>query len=385
MPQFSALIQALRASSTIAFNAKALELKRAGVDVIAMTAGEPDFQPPAHVLAAAHEAIDRGMTKYTASEGTLELRQAIVNKHARENGLAFTPDQVVVSTGGKQSLYNAFMSILDPGDEVIVPAPYWVSYPAQIQLAGGVTVPVACRAEDGFVPDPEAIAAAITPRTRAIVVNSPSNPTGAVVPEGVLKAIADLAEQHDLWLVSDELYEHLVYEGTFTPVAQWYPERTVLVHGASKGYALTGWRIGWACAPVALAKAMNRLQGQVTSNANAVAQYATQVALESVEATAAFQAMTRAAYRERRDLLVAGLNDLGLPTPMPHGAFYAMADLRTIDPDETVAATVLLEQARVAVVPGTDFLAPGFARLSYACSTGQVAEAVQRIAAVVGR
>jgi aspartate aminotransferase len=385
MPQFSALIRALKASSTSAFNAKALELKRAGVDVIAMTAGEPDFQPPAHVLAAAHEAIDRGMTKYTASEGTRELRQAIADKHARENGLSYTPDQVVVSTGGKQSLYNAFMSILDPGDEVIVPAPYWVSYPAQIQLAGGVTVPVACRAEDGFVPDPEAIAAAITPRTRAIVVNSPSNPTGAVVPEGVLKAIADLAERHDLWLVSDELYEHLVYEGTFTPVAQWYPERTILVHGASKGYALTGWRIGWACAPVALAKAMNRLQGQVTSNANAIAQYATQVALESVEATAAFQAMTRAAYRERRDLLVAGLNDLGLPTPMPHGAFYAMADLRTIDPDETVAATVLLEQARVAVVPGTDFLAPGFARLSYACSTEQVGEAVERIAAVVGR
>jgi aspartate aminotransferase len=385
MPQLSASIRALKASSTVAFNAKALELKRAGVDVIAMTAGEPDFQPPAHVLAAAHEAIDRGMTKYTASEGTLELRQAIVAKHARENGLSYTPDQVVVSTGGKQSLYNAFMAILDPGDEVVVPAPYWVSYPAQIQLAGGVTVPVACRAEDGFVPDPEAIAAAITPRTRAIVINSPSNPTGAVVPAGVLKAIADLAERHDLWLITDELYEHLVYEGSFTPVAQWYPERTVLVHGASKGYALTGWRIGWACAPVPLAKAMNRLQGQVTSNANAVAQYATQVALESVEATAAFQAMTRAAYRERRDLLVAGLNDLGLPTPMPHGAFYVMSDLRTIDPDETVAATVLLEQARVAVVPGTDFLAPGFARLSYACSTDQVRAAVDRIAAVVGR
>jgi aspartate aminotransferase len=171
------------------------------------------------------------------------------------------------------------MAILDPGDEVVIPAPYWVSYPAQVQLAGGVTVAVPTRAEDGFVPDPAAIEAAITPRTRAIVLNSPSNPTGAVVPEGVLKAIADLAERHDLWLISDELYEHLVYEGSFTPVAQWYPERTILVHGASKGYALTGWRIGWACAPVAVAKAMNTLQGQVTSNANAVAQHATRVAL----------------------------------------------------------------------------------------------------------
>lgn len=383
MPTLSASIRALKASSTVGFNAKALELKRAGVDVIAMTAGEPDFQPPAHVLAAAHAAIDRGLTKYTPTEGTRELRDAIVAKHARENGLAYTADQVVVSTGGKQSLFNAFMAILDPGDEVIVPAPYWVSYPAQVQLAGGVTVPVATRAEDGFVPDPDAIAAAITPRTKAIVVNSPSNPTGAVVPAATLKAIADLAEKHDLWLVSDELYEHLVYEGSFTPVAQWYPERTILVHGASKGYALTGWRIGWACAPKAVATAMGTLQGQVTSNANAVAQYATQVALNEAEATAAFQAATRAAYRERRDLLVKGLNDLGLPTPMPHGAFYAMVDVRSIDPDETVAATVLLERARVAVVPGTDFLAPGFVRLSYACSTDQVRAALERIAAVV--
>lgn len=383
MPQLSNAIRALKASSTVAFNAKALELKRAGVDVIPMTAGEPDFQPPAHVLEAAHEAIDRGMTKYTASEGTRELREAIVAKHARENGLSYAVEQVVVSTGGKQSLFNAFMAILDPGDEVVIPAPYWVSYPAQVQIAGGVTVPVACAAEDGFVPDPAAIEAAITPRTKAIVLTSPSNPTGAVVPEAVLKAIADVAEKHDLWLITDELYEHLIYEGTFTPVAQWYPERTILIHGASKGYALTGWRIGWACAPAAVAKAMNTLQGQVTSNANAIAQYATQVALNEVEATAAFQAMTRAAYRERRDVLVAGLNDLGLPTPMPHGAFYAMTDVRSIDPDETVAATMLLERARVAVVPGTDFLAPGFVRLSYACSIERVRTALERIAEVV--
>ncbi len=383
MPQLSDAIRALKTSSTVALNAKALELRRAGVDVIAMTAGEPDFQPPAHVLAAAHEAIDRGLTKYTAVQGTVELREAIAAKHLRENGLRYSPDQVSVSTGGKQVLYNAFMAILNPGDEVIVPSPYWVSYPPQIELAGGVTVTVAARAEDGFVPDPEAIAAAITPRTRAILVNSPSNPTGAVIPEGVLRAIADLAERHDLWLITDELYEHMVYEGSFTPVAQWYPERTILVHGASKGYALTGWRIGWGCGPSEVIKAMNRLQGQVTSNANAVAQYATQVALNSVEETAAFQAMTRGAYRERRDVIVAGLNAMGLPTPTPHGAFYVMADTRSIDPDENVAGAELLERARVAVVPGTDFGAPGFVRMSYACSLDQVRTALARIAAVL--
>jgi aspartate aminotransferase len=379
MSGLSQRIQALKASSTVAFNAKALELKRSGVDVIAMTAGEPDFQPPAHVLEAAHEAIRRGLTKYTPSEGTRELRDAIVAKHARENDLHYGPDQVMVSTGGKQVLYNAFMALLDPGDEVIVPAPYWVSYPAQIELAGGVTVSVPASADEGFVVDPERIAAAITPRTKAILVNSPSNPTGAVYPEEVLRAIAELAERHDLWLITDELYEHMVYEGSFTPVARFYPERTLLVHGASKGYALTGWRIGWGAGPASLIKAMNKLQGQVTSNANAVAQYATQIALNEVEATAAFQAMTRAAYRERRDVIVAGLNRLGLPTPMPQGAFYVMADLRPIDPDENVASIRLLEEAHVGVVPGTDFEAPGFARLSYACSMAQIETALERI------
>jgi aspartate aminotransferase len=381
MPPISQALRALKASSTVGFNARALELQRSGVDVIAMTAGEPDFQPPPHVLRAAHEAIDRGITKYTASEGTRDLRAAIVAKHARENGLSYTPDQVIVSTGGKQVLYNAFLAMLNPGDEVIVPAPYWVSYPAQVQLAGGVTVSVPATAAEGFVPDPERIAAAITPRTRAIVLNSPSNPTGAVWSEAVLRAIADLAERHDLWLISDELYEHLVYDGEFTPAARYYPERTLLVHGASKGYALTGWRIGWGCGPVELIKAMTKLQGQVTSNANAVAQYATQVALDSVAETAAFQAMTRAAYRERRDVIVAGLNALGLPTNTPQGAFYVMADVRSIDADEAVAATRLLEEARVGTVPGTDFEAPGFVRLSYATSMDAIRTALDRLSA----
>ena len=379
MSGLSQRIEALKVASTIAFNAKALELKRNGVDVIAMTAGEPDFQPPQHVLDAAVEAIRLGLTKYTPSEGTRELRDAIAAKHLRENDLRYGADQVLVSTGGKQVLYNAFMAMLDPGDEVIVPTPYWVSYPAQIELAGGVTVAVPASAADGFVPDPERMAAAITPRTKAIVVNSPNNPTGAVYPEPVLRAIAELAEQHDLWLLTDELYEHMVYDGAFTAVARYYPERTLIVHGASKGYALTGWRLGWGCGPAPLIKAMNKLQGQVTSNANALAQYATQVALEEVDLTAAFQAMTRQAYRERRDVIVRGLNALGLRTPTPQGAFYVMVDISPIDADENVAAITLLERAHVAVVPGTDFGAPGFARLSYACSMDQIETALTRI------
>jgi aspartate aminotransferase len=379
MPTISAAIRSLKASSTVAFNAKALDMQRSGVDVIAMTAGEPDFQPPAHVVEAAHDAIRRGMTKYTASEGTRELRAAIAAKHARENALSYTPEQVIVSTGGKQVLYNAFMAMLDPGDEVVIPAPFWVSYPAQVQLAGGVAVSVPTTAAEGFIVDPEAVAAAITPRTRAIVLNSPSNPTGAVYPEEVIRAIADLCERHDLWLITDELYEHIVYEGAFVSAARYYPERTLLVHGASKGYALTGWRIGWGCGPSELVKAMGKLQGQVTSNANAVAQHATRVALDEVDATAAFQAMTREAYRERRNTIVRGLNALGLPTPKPQGAFYVMADLRRLDPDETVASTMLLEKAHVGVVPGTDFEAPGFARLSYACGLPQIEEALERI------
>jgi len=382
--QLSDRIQNVRASSTVAFAAKAAEMRRQGVDVIAMTAGEPDFQPPAHVLDAAREAIELGLTKYTPAEGTHALREAIVAKHARENGWSADPAQVIVGTGGKQVLYNAIQAMVDPGDEVILIAPYWVSYPAQVEVAGGVVVPVEARAEDGFVPDPDAVAAAFTPRTKVVILNSPSNPTGAVYPREVVEALAALARERGVWLISDDLYEHLIYEGQFTPVQPLYPDGTLTVHGASKGYALTGWRIGWGVGPQPLIKAMTRLQGQVTSGANALAQHATVAALNEVEKTAAFQAETRAAYRERRGILVEGLNALGLATPMPHGAFYAMADMTPIDPDEGTAALRLLEEARVGVVPGTDFAAPGFARLSYATSTENVREALRRIETLLG-
>ncbi len=383
MPGLSQAIRGLKGSSTVAFDSRAKELMRQGVDIVVMTAGEPDFQPPEHVLEAAHEAVRLGRTKYTPSEGTVELREAIAAKFKRENGLDYGLDQVMASNGGKQVLYNGFMAVLDPGDEVIIPAPYWVSYPAQVRLAGGVPVVVPTRPEDGFVPDLAAIEAAFTPRTKVVLINSPSNPTGAVYPPELVKAIVELAASRDVWVFADDLYEHLVYEGEFTPAARFAPDHTLVIHGASKGYALTGWRIGFAAGPRDLIRAMNRLQSQSTSGPNAVAQHATVAALNEVEKTAAFQRMTRAAYKERRDVLVAGLNRLGLRTPMPQGAFYAMADTTPLDPDEGKAAVRLLEEARVAVVPGTDFEAPGHVRLSYATSLDKVEEALRRVEALL--
>jgi aspartate aminotransferase len=344
-----------------------------------MTAGEPDFQPPDHVLEAARDAVDQGLTKYTPAEGTFELREAVCGKFARENNLEYTPEQIIVGTGGKQILYNGFMAVLNPGDEVIIIAPYWVTYPAQIELAGGVPVPVSAPPETGFIPDIDDIRSAITARTRAIVLNSPANPTGAVYPSEVVISIAELVNEHDLWLFADDLYEHLIYDGKFTAAASYARERTLIIHGASKAYALTGWRIGYGAGPIDLIKAMNRLQGQSTSGANSIAQYAVTVALNEFDKTRAFIDMTLEAYRERRNLLVSGLNRMGLKTPNPRGAFYVMSDLTVIDPNENKAALRLLEDAHVGVVPGTDFLAPGHARFSYATSLDNVTEALERI------
>ncbi len=384
MPGLSRRIASLKGSSTLAFDARAKEMSRNGVDVVAMTAGEPDFQPPEHVLEAAREAIRLGKTKYTASEGTVELRQALVDKFKRENGLDYGLDQVMVSNGGKQVLYNGFHAVLEPGDEVVIIAPYWVSYPVQVQLAGGVPVIVPTSPDDGFMPDVAAVRAAITPRTKVLVVNSPSNPTGAVYPPELVEALAGLAVEHGFWLFTDDLYEHLVYDGVFTPPARFAAEQTLVVHGASKGYALTGWRIGFGAGPRELIRAMNRLQGQSTSGANSLAQHAAVAALNEVEKTAEFQRVTRAAYKERRDVLVAGLNRLGLKTPKPQGAFYVMADSSSIDPDEGKAALRLLEEAHVGVVPGTDFSAPGQVRMSYATSLERIEEALLRIERLLG-
>ena len=384
MPELSRTIRSLKASSTVAFNSKATAMRREGIDVIAMTAGEPDFQPPPHVMDAAREAIDLGLTKYTPAEGTADLREAVVGKFRRENGFDYAPNQVIVSTGGKQVLFNAMRAMLDPGDEVVLIAPYWVSYPAQVQLAGGVSTVVRTTADTGFVPDPDDVIAAFGPRTKAVILNSPCNPTGAVFPPEAVERIARAAAERDIWVVSDDIYEHLVYDGEFASAAAFAPEHTLVVHGASKAYALTGWRIGYGVGPRELIAAMTRLQGQVTSGPNALAQHAVRAALEQHEKTAAFIERTKRAYVARRDRLVAGLNDLGLRTPTPAGAFYVMADLSTIDPDEGVAAMRLLEEAHVGVVPGTDFEAPGQARFSYATSMENIETALERIADLLG-
>ncbi|MFN4251069.1 pyridoxal phosphate-dependent aminotransferase [Deinococcus sp.] len=369
----------LKPSSTVAVTSRALELRRQGVDVISMSVGEPDFDTPAHVKAAAMTAIESGKTKYTAVNGIPELREAISAKFARENGLSYAPDCVTVTSGGKQALFNAFMALLNPGDEVLIPAPYWVSYPEMVALAGAVPVAVPTTPESGFQLDPQALEARVTPRTRMIVLNSPGNPTGAVFTPEVLEAVAGVAQRHGLIIVTDEMYEHLVYDARQVSIGLYAPEHTLTINGASKAYAMTGWRIGYAGGPKGVIAAMNALQSQSTSNASSVSQYAALAALEGHEETARFIDMARGAYRERRDVIVAGLNALGLPTPTPQGAFYVMANTDRIHTDELEAARRILDDARVAVVPGTDFGAPGQVRLSYATDLNTIHEVLRRI------
>ncbi|OOV15550.1 pyridoxal phosphate-dependent aminotransferase [Deinococcus sp. LM3] len=377
--QLSDRALSLKPSSTVAVTSRALELRRQGVDVISMSVGEPDFDTPAHVKAAAIAAIESGKTKYTAVNGIPELREAISAKFSRENGLSYAPDCVTVTSGGKQALFNAFMALLNPGDEVLIPAPYWVSYPEMVALTGAVPVAVPTTPESGFLLDPDELEARVTPRTRMIVLNSPGNPTGAVFTPEVLEAVAGVAQRHGLIIVTDEMYEHLVYDARQVSIGLYAPEHTLTINGASKAYAMTGWRIGYAGGPKGVIAAMNALQSQSTSNASSVSQYAALAALEGHEATARFIDMARGAYRERRDVIVDGLNALGLPTPTPQGAFYVMANTDRIHTDELEVARRILDDARVAVVPGTDFGAPGQVRLSYATDLNTIQEVLRRI------
>ncbi|MFC4425830.1 pyridoxal phosphate-dependent aminotransferase [Deinococcus navajonensis] len=380
----SARALSLKPSATVAVTSRALELRRAGVDVISLSVGEPDFDTPVHIRAAATAAIERGETRYTAVNGTADLREAISEKFRRENGLVYTPDAVTVTSGGKQALFNAFFALLSPGDEVLIPAPYWVSYPEMVALTGAVPVPVPTRKEAGFVLDPEVLEAHITPRTRMVVLNSPGNPTGAVFPPDVLQAVAASAQRHNLMIVTDEIYEHLVYDAEQVSIGRYAPDHTLTINGASKAYAMTGWRIGYAGGPRHVIQAMNAFQSQSTSNASSVSQAAALAALTQHEATNRFVAGAREAYRERRDMIVAGLRALGLPTPTPQGAFYVMADTTLIHPDELEAAGRILDEAKVAVVPGTDFGAPGQVRLSYATSLEKLHEVLRRLAPLPG-
>ncbi len=384
----------IKPSPTIAVTTKAKELRAAGKDVIGLGAGEPDFDTPDHVKQAAIEAINNGETKYTAVDGTPELKQAICNKFSRENGLEYRPSQITVGTGGKQVLYNALMATLNPGDEVIIPAPYWVSYPDMVVLAGGSPVIVECRAEHNFKLQPEDLRAAITGKTKWLILNSPSNPTGAAYNREEMQKITDvLLEFPDIYIMPDDMYEHIVYDGfEFCTPAQVEPKlypRTLTVNGVSKAYAMTGWRIGYAGGPEEIIKAIAKIQSQSTSNPCSISQAA---AVEALNGSQDFLAERNDAFRRRRDMVVDRLSDIeGISCNKPEGAFYVFPECKDLfgckTPDGKVIengndlATYLLESALVAVVPGIAFGAEGFFRTSYATSDKALDEALGRISA----
>lgn len=393
MPLLSAALGRIRPSPTVAITGRALDLRAGGRDIIALSAGEPDFATPEHIREAAKAAIDAGHTRYTAVDGMAALKRAVAAKFQRENGLSYSEAQISVGTGGKQVLFNALMATLDPGDEVVIPAPYWVSYPDIVRLADATPVVVPTSPQNGFRLRPEALEAAITPRTKWLILNSPSNPTGAALSQDDLAALAAVLERHpQVWVLADDIYEHLTYDGfvfaTIARVAPALQDRTLIVNGVSKAYAMTGWRLGYGAGPVELIRAMARLQSQSTSNPSTISQWA---ALAALEGPQDFLPGFRATFQRRRDLVVAALNAIpGISCPVPQGAFYVYPDIsglmgrrsaggRVIATDEDFV-TALLEEAGVAVVFGAAFgLSPHF-RISYAASDDMLREACNRIA-----
>jgi aspartate aminotransferase len=382
----------IQPSATIAISTKAMELKAEGRDVIGLSAGEPDFDTPDNIKEAAIKAIQSGKTKYTAVDGIPELKKAICAKFLRDNGLTYEPAQVTVGTGGKQVLFNALMASINPGDEVIIPAPYWVSYPDIVLLCGGKPVFIETTLEDGFKLRADKLAAAITDKTKWLVFNSPSNPSGAAYTHDELKALTDVLVEHShVWVLTDDMYEHLVYdEFTFATPAQVEPklyERTLTMNGVSKAYAMTGWRIGYAAGPVQLIKAMGKLQSQSTSNPCSIAQWA---AVEALNGPQDFIAENNKKFKERRDLVVSMLNQAkGLSCPTPEGAFYVYPSCagcigKTAPSGKVIAndedfVTELLAQEGVAAVHGAAFGLQPFFRVSYATSNEALEDACQRI------
>ncbi|MEM8647352.1 MAG: pyridoxal phosphate-dependent aminotransferase, partial [Pseudomonadota bacterium] len=376
----------------IAVSSLARELKAAGNDVIGLGAGEPDFETPDNIKKAAIDAINRGETRYTAVDGIPQLKEAISAKFKRDNGLDYAPSQITVGTGGKQVLFNALMATLNPGDEVVIPTPYWVSYPDIVLLAGGTPVFADAGQENGFKLQPDALEAAITEKTKWLIFNSPSNPSGAAYSHAELKALTDVLVKHPhVWVLTDDMYEHLVYDDfEFVTPAQVEPalyDRTLTMNGVSKAYCMTGWRIGYAGGPEALIKAMSKLQSQSTSNPSSVSQWA---AVEGLNGPQHFIDEHNQVFKERRDLVVSMLNQAnGISCLTPEGAFYVYpscagtlgkttAGGKTIETDEDFV-TALLEEEGVAAVQGSAFgLSPHF-RISYATSTEALEEACQRI------
>jgi aspartate aminotransferase len=392
MSFLSKTLDRVKPSPTIAVSNLAMELKAQGRDIISLGAGEPDFDTPEHIRAAGIKAIEAGKTRYTAVDGIPELKQAICAKFKRDNGLDYVPNQVSVGTGGKQVLYNALMATLNPGDEVVIPAPYWVSYPDMVMLAGGTPVYIEATLENAFKITPDQLEAAITPATKWFLFNSPSNPTGAGYSWDELKALTDVLMRHPhVWVLTDDMYEHLAYDDfKFCTPAQVEPalyDRTLTVNGVSKAYAMTGWRIGYAAGPKPLIDAMRKIQSQSTSNPCTISQWA---AVEALNGTHDFIAPNNAMFARRRDLVVKALNAIeGVTCPVPEGAFYVYPSIKgligkttpagTVIADDETFARALLEDTGVAVVFGAAFgLSPNF-RISYATSDAALAEACNRI------
>ena len=381
-------------SPTLAITARARALVAQGVDVVSFGAGEPDFDTPDHVKRAAIEAIEAGFGRYTATAGIPELRKAIADKHRRENGLDYDESEILVTVGAKHAIYEAFQALVDDRDEVIIPAPYWVSYPDMVKLAGGVPVIVEAKAENGFVPTAEAIREKLTDRTVAVVLNSPSNPTGAVWSQEALASIAKVLEGHDCTIISDDIYEHLIYtDAPFANILSAAPqlrERTLVVNGLSKSFAMTGWRLGWAAGPRQLIAAMQKIQDQSTSNTCSLVQKA---AIAALEGGLECVEQMRVKFAERARYVYGRLGAMpGVECPPIAGAFYAFPDVRTLCArsykgekvgTDTRLAEILINDFQVAVVPGSAFGAPGFMRLSFATSMAQLEKGLDRIESFV--
>ena len=385
--QLSDRVQSIKPSPTLAVTARAAAMRAAGKDIIGLGAGEPDFDTPDFIKQAAIKAINDGFTKYTAVDGTPGLKKAIVAKFKRDNGLEYEPKQILVSCGGKQSFYNLAQALLNPGDEVIIPAPYWVSYPDMVLLAGGVPVIVAASQDQGFKLAAEQLRAALTPKTRLFVINSPSNPTGVSYTLDELKALgAVLKDYPDVIIATDDMYEHIVWEeGSFVNILNATPElydRTMVLNGVSKAYAMTGWRIGYCAGPVKLIEAMTNIQSQSTSNPTSISQVAAETGLNGDQSF--IREMVKA-FKERHDYVLAELNGIPGVSCLPaDGAFYLFPNAQgAIDKlglaDDVALSEYLIEKAGVALVPGSAFGAPGHVRLSIATSMGNLQKAIERL------
>lgn len=379
-------------SLTLEITARAKKMKADGFSVVSFAAGEPDFNTPDYIIQAGHKALELGMTKYTPASGIPELKEAICQKFKSDNALDYKPSQIVVSNGGKHSLFNAFMAILDPGDEVIIPAPYWLSYPELVKMSAGVPVIVNTKPENRFKITAEELEKAITPKTKAFILNNPNNPTGAVYTSKDLNALADVIEKHDMYVISDEIYEKLNYEHIHRSIAacsDLLKDRTIVINGMSKTYSMTGWRVGYAAANEKIASAMSSLQSHSTSNVNAVAQYASYIALSDKYHGEAFLEDMKATFDARRALMMLKLSRLNLDYIEPKGAFYIMVSIKAFEGkayDGHVIksaydlASTLLENAQVAVIPCENFGAPDYIRMSYAASEKDIERGLAKIA-----